>query len=1122
MMPRNDPEIRPDPDDPHLAAFVAAFQEALATGAPLPDDSHLSAEQRRQWEQVKELVVLLHRTSPPGSGKPSPTFSPPTPEDLFDGVTLPLRPGTKPDFSLDADLPSVPGYQVLKKVGRGGMGVVFQARHQALNRVVALKMVLAGDLATPEQLLRFQLEAELAARVRHPNVVAVHEIGQWQGRPFLALEWVEGGTLAQKLQGTPLSPGEAAELVEVLARAVHAAHCHGVIHRDLKPANVLLASSGRTDCQSVLPGVVPRITDFGLAKSVADAPGLTTSGAIVGTPEYMAPEQAAGDRNVGPPADIYALGAILYECLTGRPPFKGTSFLETLQRVREREPDPVRSLQPKVPLDIETICLECLRKDPAGRYATAEALADDLRRFRVGEPIAARPCSIWERGWKWARRRKGIACLSAILVLVSILGAALVLWQWGRAEAANKGLRNLVREEEAARRKAEDSEADTRAFSEFLVSDVLAAARPKGSLGGVGIDVTVREALVEAVKNLPQRFEGRPRAEAEARHALGVSFRLIGNLSQAEEQLVLARKLRTELLGPDHPNTLRTMNSLAVVYTAAAKYDLAFPLLEETLQRQTALLGPDDPATLTTRSNLGHWYFVTGKIVGPDRPAGQHGFSVSDLEELLQRQKAVLGPDHPETLSGMTNLAVTYSHFGKHHQALLLLEESLQRQKVLFGQDHSETLNTLSNLGYAYSRLGKHDQALPLFEEALKGHKAVLGPHHPRTLACMSNLAGVYQIVGKPDLALPLLEESLSRQKADLGLDHPETLDTLNARAVYSWQKKRFPEAVRRFEELLAIVRRKFGDDHPRAIRAAINLAVNLQATGSLKEAEKVIDEWLPRVRSKLDPRDSILPLAVTTATSIYQQVAKSAESEPLWRDLVALSGQVNGAGSLPHAGVLSVRGHWYGRQGRWKDAAADLVEVVRIHPQEHYHWFQAAVVLAAVDPEGYRRHRREMLKRFGDQSDPTLAERTAKVCLLFPSEGEELKQVVAVVRRLTADGKPDVWGELVSALGELRRGNLVRAAELARSARPKVPEGSYPGMLAGVLEALALTGPDKGTPPGDREKALRLLAQTRQQMKGWARESKEDLGGGWLDLLICRVLLRQVEESLERKSTGK
>jgi WD40 repeat protein/serine/threonine protein kinase len=330
-------------------------------------------------------------------------------------ITTVLPPGAAPDAQsaerIGGEKPNVPGYDILDELGRGGMGVVYKARQKSLNRIVALKMILTGAHAGPQDLARFRSEAEAVAQFQHPHIVQVYEIGEQDGRPFFSLEFVDGGSLAQRLTGVPLPARQAAGLVEILARAVGCAHQHGIVHRDLKPANVLLTADG-----------TPKITDFGLAKRLDSQVGQTKTGAIMGTPSYMAPEQARGKtREIGPTADIYALGSILYEMLTGRPPFRGETPLETILQVTSNEPVPPTRLHSKVPRDLETICLKCLQKEPRKRYPSGDELANDARRFLDNEPILARPISRWERVLRWARRRPAAAALIGVSLLATLL-----------------------------------------------------------------------------------------------------------------------------------------------------------------------------------------------------------------------------------------------------------------------------------------------------------------------------------------------------------------------------------------------------------------------------------------------------------------------------------------------------------------------------------------------------------------------------------------------------------------------------------------------------------------------------------------------------------------------------
>ena len=352
--------------------------------------------------------------------------------------TLAVTQGERMPLPSASIYPTIPGYRIVEELGRGGMGVVYRAEHLELKRQVALKMILAGALAGPRDLTRFRDEAEAMARFHHPRILQIYHVGEIDGNPFLTLELAEGGTLARKSGGKPQPPHEAAALVESLAQAVHAAHEHGIIHRDLKPANILLDAKG-----------APKISDFGLAKQMDQADDRTATGAILGTPSYMAPEQARGkskSQAIGPAADVYALGAILYDLLTGRPPFLGESPVDTLQQVLGQEPVPPTRLQPKVSPELEGICLHCLEKQPSLRYPSAQALADDLRRFQNHEPTLVRPVSPWGRLRKWARRRPAAAAL--IGVILAALTALFLMGFFYNLELQN-ALANIGLEKQA-------------------------------------------------------------------------------------------------------------------------------------------------------------------------------------------------------------------------------------------------------------------------------------------------------------------------------------------------------------------------------------------------------------------------------------------------------------------------------------------------------------------------------------------------------------------------------------------------------------------------------------------------------------------------------------------------
>ena len=428
------------------------------------DDPEKSADLRERLRAVAAMLSLLGLEADSGPIGPAPTE-----HSLPDGSS-PTVEGARSDVAVDADLFAksvrIPGYEVLEELGRGGMGVVYRARQQSLGRIVALKMILAASHAGSIATARFLHEAKTIALLKHPHVVQVYEFGTHEGKPFFSLEYLEGGSLADKLRGEPQPPAQAAQTIQALAHAMQAAHEQGIVHRDLKPANVLLAADG-----------TPKITDFGVAKHGDSV--MTATGDVLGTPSYIDPEQAEGKTKlVGPAADIYALGAILYEMLTGRAPFKGASAWETIQLVTKSEPVTPCQLQPGVPRDLETICLKCLEKEPAKRYATAEALARDLRRFQAGEPIEARPVARFERIWRWCLRNKVVAA-SLATVALSLLAATVVSVLFGlRAEQSRQAEAEGRRGETKAKQEAVRARRDVQQqLIDLSTESGLAAAR---------------------------------------------------------------------------------------------------------------------------------------------------------------------------------------------------------------------------------------------------------------------------------------------------------------------------------------------------------------------------------------------------------------------------------------------------------------------------------------------------------------------------------------------------------------------------------------------------------------------------------------------------------------------
>jgi tetratricopeptide (TPR) repeat protein len=520
------------------------------------------------------------------------------------------------------ELPAVPtappGYCIERELGRGGMGVVYLAHQIGLNRPVALKMVLTGLQASPSELVRFLAEAEAIAQLHHPNVVQIYEVGSHAGVPYFTLEYCGGGALDAKLAGNALSSDESARLMEGIARGVQAAHARGIIHRDLKPQNVLLSADG-----------APKVTDFGVAKRLAGGSDLTQTGAVMGTPSYMAPEQAAGKgKSVSPAADVYSLGAILYEMLTGRPPFKAGTPLDTLMLVVSDEPIPPRQLNPRASLDLQTIALKCLHKDPARRYPTAEALADDLARFRTRQPITARPVSAVERGGRWVRRNPLLAAVMIGGPLVLAATTLIVLIALIQTATANV---RLAAEQQKAENQKIEAEHQRELAQQRLEKAIEAVDRMMTRVAGERwagspeLQEERRQVLEEAVafyKGLAAAESDDPRVQHETARAharVAAAYQALGDLPKTEAAAKSAVELYERLATavpdrPEYPAEASESYSLlgnAAVLRSDFQTGLTNYKAAVAHARRAVELRPDDPSLelKVVQASVGECYF---------------------------------------------------------------------------------------------------------------------------------------------------------------------------------------------------------------------------------------------------------------------------------------------------------------------------------------------------------------------------------------------------------------------------------------------------------------------------------------------------------------------------------
>jgi serine/threonine protein kinase/tetratricopeptide (TPR) repeat protein len=880
----------------------------LALEKPAGERPAFLAEACRDDEALRRrLEVLLAAHDSPGSFLQGPALDGPavadTRPDLPTDEGGPTPPGADPSRPPPAG--EEPGSQVgpyilLRPIGEGGMGSVFLAEQaRPVRRQVALKVIKPG-LDSRQVITRFEAERQALALMDHPNIAKVLDAGTTDsGRPFFVMELVPGVPLTNYCDEQRLTVRRRLELFVPVCRAVQHAHQKGVIHRDLKPSNVLVALyDGRP---------APKVIDFGVAK--ATGPALTERtlqtelGSVVGTLEYMSPEQAdLGQLDIDTRSDVYALGVLLYELLTGTTPLdrgrlRDEGLLGLLRAIREEEPPRPsarlgatpelpsvasrRGLEPRklsglVRGELDWIVMKCLEKDRDRRYESADALALDVERYLRDEAVQACPPSGTYRLRKLVWRNKGAVLAAALVVVVLVAGIIGTTWEMVHAtdaEAAalaegkrkdealaekDVALRQAVFERGRAiraegeakddRDRAVGAEADTSAFAKFLVEDVLAAARPKDVQGGLGVDVKLVDALAAVEGRVGTVFAGRPKAEATARHALGVTWRNLGQYAKAEAHLRRAVELRRQELGPDALDTLSSCNSLAVTVQQAGRVREALPLFEDTLRREGAVRGADHPTVLEVLHNLASAYVEDGQ---PERAVSLH-------RRALGLRRARFGDADADTLSSLNGLGLAY--LGEHNweRAVPLLQAALDGRRTVLGPEHSHTLASLSNLGVAYAEMEQPDKAIPLFTEALEKRKAVLGLDHPITVQSMSNLAAAYQTAGRPDEAIPLFQQALEKHKVDPGPDHIQTLGAMGKLAAAYRDAGRFDDALRLLDETLTRAAATAGPDDALAVRTRQHIQLTRALKGQMEQYERARAARGPDDRDTLAKRAQV------------------------------------------------------------------------------------------------------------------------------------------------------------------------------------------------------------------------------------------------------------------------
>lgn len=656
-------------------------------------------------------------------------------------------------------LPTIPGHRVLGELGRGGMGVVYKAEQLALGRIVALKVLTAGVHASPAELVRFRGEAESAARLSHPHIVQVYEVGEAAGCPFFSLEFVAGGNLAEKLRAQPLSPREAAQLIVTIARAVQFAHDQEIIHRDLKPANILLSFQGE-----------PKIADFGLAKRLS-ADSQTKTGEVMGTPSYMAPEQATGvTKSIGPACDIYSLGAIFFEMLTGRPPFYDPDPVETILQVISDEPIAIRRLSPNVPRDLETICHKCLEKQPKKRYASAGELADDLERFLSNQPILARPTPVWERAFKWTKRRPGTAGMIAVVVT-----AVIIIFSYGVRK--NRQL--------AAQR--------DRLLNNFNLAIEQTGRRIQHA--GRSTDDLLRDELtfLSAIRQQTGSEEEVRYERAKAARLAGDIYRELGESKSAQEAYSQASEELSWLLQNDKHNLAYPWDQASVLSGQGqlradeGKLEDAAKDFESAIEIYTRLherAGTKTDAGLQRATVEGNLAIVLKRL-------GKTAEAITHQERILKLRKDLLqvGPSNPhyhrDHAIALGSLAASLLR-SKPQQAQANLSEALRELDQLPAEVQSEqlvrefTVAAHGNLALICATKNEIPEAKAEYQMALSAMKKLVASY-PNVIRYEQGLGDTYHnlaflLAGNGQFREAIVQmEEAAKIYADLAARHPES-----------------------------------------------------------------------------------------------------------------------------------------------------------------------------------------------------------------------------------------------------------------------------------------------------------------------------------------------------------
>lgn len=720
----------------------------------------------------------------------------------------------------NASLPKLERYRILRELGRGGMGVVYEARDEELGRTVAIKMLLTGALAGPERLARFHREALAMAKLTHPNIVQIYDTGEHDGLPYIALEYIETGSLVQHLDGTPWNPQNASEFLRYAAEAIETAHQAGLIHRDLKPANVLVSEDSH-----LRSGLSPKITDFGLVKAESDE-NLTKSGVALGTPRYLSPEQALGrEESIRAQADIYALGTILYELLTGRPPFQSEMAAEVLRQICHDEPIDAGLLNPAVPRDLATVCHKCLRKDPGSRYASAQDLADDLARFENRQPIHARPVSKVERIAKWGRRNPVVSSLFFALLLLVVVGVIGWIDFTSRLSAKTQIATQKAEEAKDRERDALDAADATEEVLLFFTEDLIQSVAPAES----GRNVKVFDVLLAAENQIDQKFKGRPRIEAAVRLGISKSLYALGEYQLALEQIKIAFSIHRAEYGLGGRQSIESGILLVELLSTLSNTDEAFALLAEITK---AVESPDAQLSISLEKARADILYTAGQF--------KEAFEL--FQSLYKKACDELGVEHENTLNLLNAVAHATHESGDQKGAQKLLEQYREIMIRLHGKEDIEVVNATRNLAVSYSMTGRVKEALTMQKDSYAICGELYGPDHPQTLTSLHNYAMALSRNKQYDAALPLLQRAVEQSVAKWGANHEISINYIGNLA-YMHFEFGFTDRAAEFLEKYCDPILSEAFDHPNWAILLLNYGRVRQRLGELDEAKRLFDQ---------------------------------------------------------------------------------------------------------------------------------------------------------------------------------------------------------------------------------------------------------------------------------------